>query len=88
MEYLSLIISFIAGGGLSTLLSVKMIRKNGQIDMTEKAIKFWEDQFNTISEKYTVLESKFEELKRLIEDRAPLMCLNAPDCEKRKIVKQ
>lgn len=87
MEYISILLAFITGGGLTTLLSLKMIRRSSKIDMTDKAIKFWEDQFNTISEKYIQLERKFDELKQIVEVRAPLMCLNAPDCANRKSLK-
>ena len=87
MDYINIIISFILGGGLTTILTLKYTKAGSKIDMTEKAIKFWEEQFNSILEKHQDLELKYEELKKLIEDRAPLLCYNL-QCKDRHIKKQ
>lgn len=84
IEIVSIIFAFITGGGLSTLINLKFARKGAEIDITDKAVKFWEGQFNTITDRHIALETKYEELKSLIEERAPLICYNAPTCLKRK----
>ena len=48
IEYISIIISFITGGGISTLLSLRYLRKVGKIDYTEKAIAFIEKQYDDV----------------------------------------
>lgn len=83
-EYISLFLTFIAGGGLSTLITARYTRKGAQIDANDKAANFWQGQFDTITSRHIELEKKYDELKLMIEERAPLICYNAPRCEKRQ----
>ena len=55
LEYLAILLSFITGGGISTLISLRYIRKVGKIDYTEKAIAFIEKQLNDWGCKYHML---------------------------------
>jgi hypothetical protein len=48
LEYITILISFITGGGVSTLISLRYLRKAGKIDYTEKAIAFIEKQYDDV----------------------------------------
>lgn len=78
LEYLSIIISFITGGGISTLISLRYIRKVGKIDYTEKAITFIEKQYDDVLAKNKELHERVTALEKLI----PLVCF-ASECVKR-----
>jgi hypothetical protein len=78
-DYLSTIISFIAGGGLSTLISLRYMRKAGKIDYTEKAIAFIEKQYDDVLAKNQELHERVTALEKLI----PMVCFKH-DCEFRQ----
>ena len=79
IEYISIIISFITGGGISTLLSLRYLRKVGKIDYTEKAIAFIEKQYDDVLAKNKELHERVTALERLI----PLACFKL-GCELRQ----
>jgi len=78
LEYISTIISFITGGGISTLISLRYIRKAGKLDYTEKAITFIEKQYDDVLAKNKELHDRVTALEKLI----PLVCF-VTDCLKR-----
>ena len=79
LEYISIIISFITGGGISTLLSLRYLRKNGKIDYAEKAITFIEKQYDDVLAKNKDLHDRVTALEKLI----PLACFKL-DCKLRQ----
>ena len=79
IEYISIIISFITGGGISTLLSLRYLRKVGKIDYTEKAIAFIEKQYDDVLAKNKELHERVTALEKLI----PLACFT-PGCKLRQ----
>ena len=79
IEYISIIISFITGGGISTLLSLRYLRKVGKIDYTEKAIAFIEKQYDDVLAKNKELHDRVTALEKLI----PLACFKL-GCELRQ----
>jgi hypothetical protein len=79
LEYISIIISFITGGGISTLISLRYIRRVGKIDYTEKAIAFIEKQYDDVLAKNKELHDRVTALEKLI----PLACFKV-DCENRQ----
>lgn len=76
LEYLSIIISFITGGGISTLISLRYLRKAGKIDFTEKAIAFIETQYDDVLAKNKELHERVTALEKLI----PRVCFRV-DCK-------
>ena len=42
MDYLNLIISFVVGGGLSTLVNFKLRTKTEKVDFADKSMKYME----------------------------------------------
>ena len=78
IEYISIIISFITGGGISTLLSLRYLRKVGKIDYTEKAIAFIEKQYDDVLAKNKELHERVTALEKLI----PLACFKM-ECKNR-----
>ncbi len=72
LEYISIILSFITGGGISTLISLRYLRKNGKIDYTEKAIAFIEKQYDDVLAKNKELHERVTALEKLI----PMVCFN------------
>jgi hypothetical protein len=78
LEYLSIILSFITGGGISGVISLRYLRKAGKIDYTEKAIAFIEKQYDDVLAKNKELHERVSALEKLI----PLVCF-ATDCVKR-----
>ena len=79
LEYISTIISFITGGGISTLISLRYIRKAGKLDHTEKAITFIEKQYDDVLAKNKELHERVTALEKLI----PLVCFKI-DCSSRQ----
>jgi len=79
LEYISIILSFITGGGISTLISLRYLRKNGKIDYTEKAIAFIEKQYDDVLAKNKELHERVTALEKLI----PLACFRM-DCDQRQ----
>jgi hypothetical protein len=79
LEYISIILSFITGGGISTLISLRYLRKAGKIDYTEKAIAFIEKQYDDVLAKNKELHERVTVLEKLI----PLACFRM-DCDQRQ----
>ena len=79
LQYLTILISFITGGGISTLISLRYLRKAGKIDYTEKAIAFIEKQYDDVLAKNKELHERVTALEKLI----PLACFKV-DCENRQ----
>ena len=70
IDYIPIIISFITGGGISTLISLRYLSKAGKIDYTEKAIAFIEKQYDDVLAKNKELHERVTALEKLI----PLAC--------------
>ncbi len=79
LEYFAILASFITAGGISTLLSLRYIRKVGKIDYTEKAITFIEKQYDDVLAKNKELHERVSVLEKLI----PLVCFKM-DCSQRQ----
>ena len=79
LQYLTILISFITGGGISTLISLRYLRKAGKIDYTEKAIAFIEKQYDDVLAKNKELHDRVTALEKLI----PMVCFKL-DCEGRQ----
>jgi hypothetical protein len=79
LEYLAILASFITGGGISTLITLRYIRKVGKIDYTEKAIAFIEKQYDDVLTKNKELHERVTALEKLI----PLVCFKM-DCTQRQ----
>jgi len=69
MEYLSIIISFIVGGGLTTILNLRLSKKametankSQKVDFADKAVKFMEGQNDNLMERVIRLESEILKL--------------------------
>jgi hypothetical protein len=78
-EYLSILLSFITGGGISTLISLRYMRKAGKLDYTDKAITFIEKQYDDVLAKNKELHERVTALEKLI----PLACFRM-DCDQRQ----
>ena len=78
-EYFSILISFITGGGISTLISLRYLRKAGKLDYTDKAITFIEKQYDDVLAKNKELHERVTALEKLI----PLVCFKM-DCDLRQ----
>ena len=79
LDYITIIASFITGGGISTLISLRYIRKAGKLDYTEKAIAFIKKQYDAVLEKNKELHERVTALEKLI----PKVCFNM-DCKIRQ----
>ena len=79
LEYLAILASFITGGGISTLITLRYIRKVGKLDYTEKAIAFIEKQYDDVLAKNKELHERVTALEKLI----PLVCFKM-DCTQRQ----
>jgi hypothetical protein len=79
LEYISIILIFITGGGISTLISLRYLRKAGKIDYTEKAIAFIEKQYDDVLAKNKELHERVTALEKLI----PLACFRM-ECDQRQ----
>jgi hypothetical protein len=68
-EYIGIAISFIVGGGLTTLLTARYLRKNSkietedkEIELDQKVIDFWKKQYNELLELYQEQKKEIEAL--------------------------
>jgi hypothetical protein len=75
MEYLNLIISFIVGGGLSTIINIGITKKSQKIDFAQKAMDFMEG----LNDKYT---KRIEGLEADVQALLKFKC-ERPDCANR-----
>jgi len=64
MEYLSQIISFIVGGGLTTIINMRLSSRSQKVDFADKAIAFMDGQNDSLMKRICALE---EDVKRLSE---------------------
>ena len=78
-DYIPIIISFITGGGISMLISLRYLSKAGKIDYTEKAIAFIEKQYDDVLAKNKELHERVTALEKLI----PLACFKM-ECSQRQ----
>ena len=79
VEYFSIIAGFITGGGISTLISLRYLRRLSKLDYTEKAIAFIERQYDDVLVKNKELHERVTALEKLI----PLVCFKV-DCPTRQ----
>ena len=76
MDYLSIIITFITTGGLTTIFTARYLRKTSKIDAADKVVKFHEEQ--TIK-----LIERFEELEKRVQGLEDASCVRI-ECKDRK----
>lgn len=75
-NYITEIISFVAGGGLTTILSIGMNRKKANLEYTEKAIEFWAELNSKTMEQNDRL------MERIVNCENQIKVLNYLKCEK------
>lgn len=63
MEYISLAISFITGGGLFALVNWKTSKQSQKVDFADKAMKFMEGVNDDLIKRVKALEQKVEALE-------------------------
>lgn len=56
---------FIAGGGVSTIISLKYARKNNKLDFADKAMKFMEEQNDKTNARVERLEKRIDDLEEI-----------------------
>ena len=62
MDYLLNIISFVAGGGISTILSIRYARKTTKLDYADRAVNFLDKQNENLIQRIDELEKKVDNL--------------------------
>jgi len=72
MEYLSLILSFIVGGGITALANWRIAKKTTKVDFADKAIQFMEKQNDGLMKRVTRLEDEVKNILKLKCER--VMC--------------
>lgn len=65
-EYIQIILGFITGGGISTILTLKYVRQTNKLEFTEKAIKFIEGQYDHVLIVNKNLLARVEVLEKFI----------------------
>ena len=78
-EFLLILTSFITGGGISTILSLRFLNKANKLDYTDKAISFIEKQYDHVVQQNKELQDRVTALECLI----PLVCFNK-SCKNRQ----
>lgn len=71
-EFIQILLGFITGGGISTVLTLKYVRKTNKLEFTEKAIKFIEGQYDHVLAVNKNLLARVEILEKFI----PYACFN------------
>lgn len=72
MEYLTLIISFILGGGITALANWRIAKKTTKVDFADKAIQFMEKQNDGLMRRVARLEDEVRNISKLKCER--VMC--------------
>lgn len=67
-QYLFPIITFLTGGGISTIISIRYARKSAKLDFAEKSMAFMEKVNDTMQEKYDEIKKAYDELKGKYEE--------------------
>ena len=65
MDYLSTILAFVSGGGISTIISLKFARKSNKVDFADKAIHFMEEQNDKMIKRVKALEKRIDDLEEI-----------------------
>ncbi len=65
MDYLSTILAFVSGGGISTIISLKFARKSNKVDFADKAIRFMEEQNDKMIKRVEALEKRIDDLEEI-----------------------
>lgn len=63
MEYLSTIIAFITGGGITAVASWRFVKKTSKLDYADRAMKFMEDQNIKLIVRIEALENRVDTLE-------------------------
>lgn len=86
-EYLNIIIPFILGGGLTSILTIRYVRKNSKIEteqkgleLDQKVIDFWKKQYDELLTMYEEQKKEIANLKAQIDSLK--FCYNT-DCKQR-----
>lgn len=82
MDWPQIVISFIVSGGLSVLFTWKIARKKSKLDYAEKAVNFWENQYDRVQSRYEIVLNRLFALEIKVEELHKLKCTKA-DCENR-----
>lgn len=64
-EYLDMIFAFVVGGGLTTLINLKYLKRNSKLDFADKAVKFMDHVNDGLLERVGILEDKVKELTEM-----------------------
>lgn len=76
MEYLYNILSFVAGGGISTIIGIRYARKTSKLDYADRAVDFLDKQNEDLIRRIGELEKKVDNLI--------IMQCTAVECKLRK----
>lgn len=71
MEYLNLIISFVVGGGLSTLVNFKLRNKTEKVDFADKSMKYMEEFNDKLIKRIESLENEVKWLSEFKCEKHP-----------------
>ncbi len=71
MEYLNLIISFVVGGGLSTLVNFKLLNKTEKVDFADKSMKYMEEFNDKLIKRIESLENEVKWLSAFKCEKNP-----------------
>jgi len=63
MDYLSTIIAFLTGGGITSILSLRYARRNSKLDYADRAMKFMEDQNERLVLRIDVMDKRIDGLE-------------------------
>ena len=64
-NYLFSFLSFVAGGGVTSIISLRYARKNNKVDFADKAMKFMEEQNDKMIERVEKLEKRIDGLEEI-----------------------
>ena len=64
MEYLSLIISFILGGGITVFTSYRIKKKSDKLEFADRAIQFTENYSQRLMARVSIMEGEIKQLSK------------------------
>lgn len=73
MDWIQIISSFILGGGLLALITIKYSNKTAKVDAYVKLEKFWQESNQTIRGEF---QTRVSELEKRIDELEKTVCRN------------
>lgn len=85
-QYFDMIIPFVLGGGITSLISIKYARRTAKVDFAKKSIDFMQNVNELMSKHYDELKKDYDDLAEKVEELRTASCINFTCKDRRRAV--